>query len=331
MEYKNFWKIGENLEEDLKYTDSIQEIIEEQCKYLFQQTQGMIFGVFSEIKRADTVDIMAKSMSNIVKNISGITNLQKTFEESTTNDLIDANDMYFDKCYGFEICTEKYRFRLFELRMTPIYPVEIIVDEGICNNIGNTLRQIAIPTEKFNRFKISDEETFCKILQSILQDKKVRYIIAQLQNRIQSENKKKDCLPKKVIICEGRTDEVILQAIAQKLNQKVTIITANGKYKVPTVFDTVNRKSIKTNILIVVDSDGDEQNTKKMIVDKIGDEEYELAIINNTIEDWFTPDVANFSKLKLMQTIDTIIEDIDFAELSKVHESFAKVVTFLQK
>ena len=37
----------------------------------------------------------------------------------------------------------------------------------------------------------------------------------------------------------------------------------------PTVFDTVNRKSIKTNILIVVDSDGDEQSTKKMIVDKM--------------------------------------------------------------
>ena len=46
--------------------------------------------------------------------------------------------------HGFEICTEKYRFRLFELRMTPIYPIEIIIDEGICKNIGNKLSKVAI-------------------------------------------------------------------------------------------------------------------------------------------------------------------------------------------
>ena len=43
------------------------------------------------------------------------------------------------------------------------------------------------------------------------------------------------------------------------------------------------------------------------------------------------PEVADFSKLKLMQSIDSIIEDVDFAELSKTNESFAKVVNFMQK
>lgn len=42
------------------------------------------------------------------------------------------------------------------------------------------------------------------------------------------------------------------------------------------------------------------------------------------------PEVADFSKLKLMQSIDSIIEDVDFAELSKTHKSFAKVVNFMQ-
>lgn len=329
MEYKNYWIIDENSQDDLKYTDNIQKIIEEQCKYLFRYTKGKIFAVFSEIKTVDSVNVMAKAMSNIVKNISGITGLQENVEESTTSNLIDANIMYFDKRYGFEICTEKYKFRLFELRMTPIYPVEISVDEGICKNIGNTLAKIAIPMEKSNHFKISDEATFCNVLQSILQDKKVRYIIGELQKRVQDI--KENDLPKKVIICEGRTDEIILQAIAQKLNQKVTIVTANGKYNVPAVFDAVNRKDTKYDILIVVDSDRNEEETKKMIVEKIGDDNYELAIINNSIEDWFMPKVADFSKLKLMQTIDVIIEDVDLAELSKTHESFAKVVAFLQR
>lgn len=330
MKYKNYWKIDEDSQKDLKYTDSISQIMEEQCKYLFQYTNGEIFGVFSEIKTEDSVALIAKNMSNLIKDISGITNLKETIDESTTKNLIDANNIYIDKLYSFEICTEKYKFRLFELKMTPLYPVEIIIDEGICKNIGNALIRIATPMESFNHFKINDEEVFCNVLQNILQDKKVRYIIKQLQNRMQDKNKCIDCLPKKVIICEGRSDEIILQAIAQKLNQKVTIITANGKYKVPTVFDAAKGKDTKASILIVVDSDGDEQNTQKMIVEKIGSTGYELAIINNRIEDWFFPEVADFSKLKLIQTINAIIDDVDFTELSKTHKSFAKVVTFLK-
>lgn len=132
-------------------------------------------------------------------------------------------------------------------------------------------------------------------------------------------------------MCEGRTDEVILQAIAQKLERNITIVVAEGKYNVPAVFDMVNGRNTKSRILIVVDSDEDEENTKKKFVEKLGKEGYELVIINNCIEDWFSPNLAGFSKLKLMQSIGSIIEDIDFAELSEKHESFAKVVEFISK
>lgn len=169
------------------------------------------------------------------------------------------------------------------------------------------------------------------MLQCVLQDKKVRYIIGELQKRVQENNEKEEYLPQKVIICEGQTDEKVLQAIAQKLNKKVTIVVSNGKYSVPAVFDAVNGKNRKSDILIVVDSDGDEEETKKMITDKIEADNYELAIINNCIEDWFMPDVADFSKLKLIQSIDTIIEEIDLVELSKTNEPLNKVVEFLQK
>lgn len=331
MEYKNYWGTDEDTQNDLLYTDSIHKIMNEQCTYLFQHTKGKIFAVFGEIKIDGSLFTVAKSMSNIFKCISGISGLQETIAESSTKNLIDANNMYFDKRYGFEICTEQYRFRLFELRMTPLYPVEIIIDEGICKNIGNTLAGIAIPMEKFNHFKISDEESFCNVLQAILQDKKVRYIITELQKRVQDKNMKEKYLPEKVIICEGQTDEIVLQAIAQKLNKKVTIAVANGKYNVPIFFDSVKGKNNKSKILIVVDSDGNVEETQKLIYENIGDNNYDLAIIDNRIEDWFMPEVADFSKLKLVQSIDAIIEDVDFAELSKTHESFAKVVDFLEK
>ena len=292
MEYKNYWEISGDSQNNLLYTDNIHRIMDEQCKYLFQDTKGKIFAVFGEIKIDGSIFTVANAMSNIFKGVSGITGLQETVAELSTKNMIDADAMYFDKRYGFEICTEKYRFRLFELR---INPVEITIDEGICKNIGNTLAKTAIPMEKFNRFKISNDETFCDVLQAVLQDRKVRYIIGELQRRVPDKNEKQESLPSKVIICEGQTDEIILQAISRKLNQKVTTIIANGKYNIPTFFDTVKEKNTKSNILIVVDSDGDEEGTKKLINQKINDDYYDLVIINNKIEDWFMPEVADFS------------------------------------
>lgn len=43
------------------------------------------------------------------------------------------------------------------------------------------------------------------------------------------------------------------------------------------------------------------------------------------------PGVKDFSKLRLVQLIDTIVEETNFEEVCRMHESFAKVVGFLQK
>ena len=331
MENNNFWGMDMDSPDELKYTDNIHKIMSEQCNYLYQYTQGKVFAIFGEIKFDGSLIAVARAMSNMFKGVSGISGVQETVAEVSTKELIDANCMYYEKSYGFEICTEKYRFRLFELKLTPVYPVEIIIDEGICKNVETVLARIAIPTQKANGFIINDEDVFCDVLQRILQDKKVRYIISELKRRVQEDTKEDVVLPNKVILCEGKTDEVILQAIAQKLGCKVTIVVAEGKYNVPKAFDMIRGKNTKSSILILVDSDEDEESTKKVISEKIGPSGYELAIANNSIEDWFASDIAGFSKLKLMQSIGSIIDAIDFEELSKKHEAFKTVVEFMRK
>lgn len=331
MEYENYWIVDDEGHEDLKYTENICKIMEQQCRYLFDYTNGCVFAAFDEIKTEGSIIATAKTMANAFRILSGKMELQETIAESSTKNLIDANNMYFDKRYGFEICTEEYRFRVFELRMTPIYPVEINIDEGICKNIRNTLDRVAIPMEKVNYFRIGDEEAFCNVLQAILQDKKVRYIVGELQKRVQERNANKENLPGKVIICEGQTDEIVLQAIAKKLNKEVTIVVANGKYNVPAVLEGVRMKSSKPEILVVVDSDGDEEQTRNIIVEKLGVGGYELAIVNSCIEDWFMPETEKFSKLKFMYLVNSMVEEADFEELGKAHKSFAKVVEFLQR
>ena len=328
MEYKNYWNINKDTLEDLEYTDNISGIMEAQAKYLFTYTQGKVFAVFDEMKIDGSLSDNISVMSNAMKVISGVVGFQQKVSKTSADELLDANSMYFDKRYGFEICTEKYRFRLFELRMKPIYPIEIIIDAGICENIKNELDKIAIPMEKSNQYILVDEECFCNVLQKILQDRKVHYIISELQRRM---NHQEESIPRKVIICEGQTDEIILQAIARKLDKKVTIVVANGKYNVPSVFDAVKGKNDKSEILLVVDSNGEEDETRKMITDDMGSECYELAVINNSIEDWFMPEVTDFSKMKLIYVIDSILETMDWDSLKENQQSFADVVEFLEK
>lgn len=50
MEYKNYWGISEDTQNDLVYTDSIYKIMDEQCTYLFQHTKGKIFAVLVSSK-----------------------------------------------------------------------------------------------------------------------------------------------------------------------------------------------------------------------------------------------------------------------------------------
>ena len=331
MEFENYWGLTENFQEELRRTDNIFKIMDDQCKYLFQYTKGNVFAVFGEIKLDGSMFAVAKIMANVLRGVSGISGIEETIAESSTKKLIDASDMYFFKRYGFEVCTEKYRFRLFELRVTPIYPVEIIVDEGICKNIGTTLMNISVPMEKANHFQIGDEETFCNVLQNVLKDRKVRYIIEELQKRVQVEKESSVYLPQKVIICEGKTDEIILNAIARKLEKKIMIVVANGKYNVPAIFDRVREKNTESKVLIVVDSDGMEAETRKTFMEKIDSDYCQLTIINNCIEDWFMPEVADFSKLKLMQSIDSIIKKADFVELRNTYKSFDEVIEFIEK
>ena len=328
MEYKNYWNINKDTLEDLEYTDNISGIMEAQAKYLFTYTQGKVFAVFDEMKIDGSLSDNISVMPNAMKVISGVVGFQQKVSKTSADELLDANSMYFDKRYGFEICTEKYRFRLFELRMKPIYPIEIIIDAGICENIKNELDKIAIPMEKSNQYILVDEECFCNVLQKILQDRKVHYIISELQRRM---NHQEESIPRKVIICEGQTDEIILQAIARKLDKKVTIVVAKGKYNVHSVFDAVKGKNDKSEILLVVDSNGEEDETRKMITDDMGSEGYELAVINNSIEDWFMPEVTDFSKMKLIYVIDSILETMDWDSLKENQQSFADVVEFLEK
>lgn len=323
----NFWGFDNCYNDEPVSTDRIIEIMNKQCRYLYEYTQGKVFAIFDVVKREGALFSVIKKMSEVSNSVSG--SVQEKVGEKFSNELVDASDIYYEKEYGFEIYTDTYRYRLFSLNMASIYPVTMKIEEVVYGHIENELRLIGIKSDKEKNIVIDDEESFCDVLKLLLQDKKVRYIISELKKRALSENDMYGS--NKIIVCEGRTDDIIIQAIAEKLNCVPRIVIAGDKNKVPDVVASVKKRNTNAQVLVIIDSDGEEVKTRELVEKIAGKEGYELAIVKNQIEDWFMPEVKNFSKLKLIQTIDDIIDKVDFDELSKEHESFYKLIDFLKK
>lgn len=335
MEYKDFWGFTNENQAPVQYTKEIFNIMEHQCKMLLKHTDNNVFGVFGEMNNDGSFVKALNIFATALKGATGMAGTTETIDGMSTNELIDAGDMLHKQRYAFEICNETYRFRVFTILIAPIFPVEMFINADIYKSIARRIKGIVKLDDTEERITIPNEDVFETVLQMILMDAKVHYIVTELEKQAKIAQKNKDNPLNKVIICEGRIDAIILQSIAQKLNKKVSIVTASGNARnaevFAQIFSAVRKKNDLANVLVVVDSDGDEAGARNQIESKLGHDGYELVIVNNRIEDWFSPKVANFGALKLMHSISAIIEEANFEELYHKHDSFARVIDFLRK
>ena len=195
MEYKSYWGFGEQERAVLRPTNKIFDIMDYQCKELSKHTEGNVFGVFDEIKKDGSLIKTASVIATVLRSVSGVTEVTESVGEMSTKDLIDADEMYWKKWFAFEICTEKYRFRVFSMLITPVFPVEITINDGVYKNIANKIERIAKPSKMDNGFLIEDEDVLCNVLQEILSDRKVLYIVNELTRQGRLEQSTKEKLP----------------------------------------------------------------------------------------------------------------------------------------
>lgn len=328
MDYENLWKTDSGDTQYTKSTENIILLMNAQCNYLSMDTEGKVFAVFGEIKKDGVISAMLQTLAYVTNSVSGVMGNQETIDGLSTEHLIDAKSMYFEKTFGFEICDEKYRYRAFELKMTPVYPVEMRIDEDIYKHIRTEIDDYVSQGDSCSII-VENDENFKQVIKRIFSDQKVRYIISELKSR--AEHNKAVEVPRKVIICEGRNDEIIINAVARKLGSDVMIVVADGKTRVPQVFDNVKAKNSELSVLVIVDGDNDYEATKKMVETSIKCTDYKLIIAENTIEDWFINDITKYSKLKLMQQIVAIIEQKDLTEIRKKYKSFDEFIDFLEQ
>ena len=122
MTYENLWDIP-SVNEVLNSTDNIFDIMKAQGQYLKENTNGRIFGKFSKIKTINPLSTMGAALTAFAP--------REVLQNNDSSALADANELYRDQKYGFEIYNSAYKFRVFEMIILPVYPAQIIIDEGV--------------------------------------------------------------------------------------------------------------------------------------------------------------------------------------------------------
>lgn len=148
-----------------------------------------------------------------------------------------------------------------------------------------------------------------------------------------------------VIICEGKTDQLILSLLSKLImqnngiNKKVSIVAAMGKFSVARVASNI-KSSIESGskLLMVTDSDGDIEGTKEKFGKIVDYQEEELIVIDDKIEVWLENKNENlrevFSRLKFEEKREVIaarIKTLDIEQLKADQESFNQFYSLVSK
>lgn len=131
-----------------------------------------------------------------------------------------------------------------------------------------------------------------------------------------------------IIICEGKTDELVLNLLCQKMNMNKTIIkiiVANGARNIPLLANKIMADTPKREVVLVTDSDGNETRVQNMLREIIGKQEgWSAVIINDSIEDWFGVDKRKYrgKRRELLVALTEKVLSVDVEIMRKEVASF---------
>ena len=159
----SLWPNFEN--EGLEDNNAI-TILREQAKAIKSETDGRVRATFSKIQYKSGMITTVKAFSQMAASI-GV-----PVEDEPEEDLKDKTDInvLFDSTrYRFEIYNSEYRFRLFILNYSELFPISLIVDEGISKEISYN-----------NNESISSNSELEYILSEIFGSQKVRTVVSKM-------------------------------------------------------------------------------------------------------------------------------------------------------
>ena len=156
------------IDDKLQDNNSIR-IIKEQSKFLENKTEGLVKASFKKSKYVTALEGALKKYGEISKKLIGET-VEKEEDEELLNKE-DFNDRFIDKEYNFTIYNANYKFRVFSLLYREEYPIYLLADAGINEELKIEYK-----------YTISTDEDLKELLKRILGSNKVKIIVSRMYN-----------------------------------------------------------------------------------------------------------------------------------------------------
>lgn len=144
-----------------------------------------------------------------------------------------------------------------------------------------------------------------------------------------------------LFVVEGYTDQMIISHLASRvlerydLERNLDFIVAMGKIGVANLANSTQFSSPASKVVFVVDSDGDEEETKRTLARHLEYPEDNVLIIHPTIEAWvFTTDEEYLKYFRVnlaagRQMLIKRLSNVDIDQLKKKSQSFERFVRLL--
>lgn len=158
-------------------TSNIPAYFDGQGRKLSEASGGRITGVFAETRLVNDALSASYDVSAAAKIAAALASMPKPPELR----LQDADEMYEEKEYCFEIRSDTYRFRLLTLRFGPLYPVTMRVDDGVFRDLSGSSGRFSLTKDGHPRqLSIKDDEDLDAVFRMLLGSRKLNYICNRL-------------------------------------------------------------------------------------------------------------------------------------------------------
>lgn len=153
-------------EQVIEQNDAI-GILRAQARAIKNQTGGIVNATFSKMSYKPGPTNALKALGQAMSSMSA-----PVYEEVLDKELADKKDvntLYKKVKYKFELYNDDYRFRLFVLNYSEMFPISLEVDEGVLEDI-----------QYKNNSPIANNKELKEALTDIFSSNKVRTVITKM-------------------------------------------------------------------------------------------------------------------------------------------------------
>lgn len=152
---------------ELNTTDNVVGLMGKCARSLGDKTHGKVRARFIKVKAL----VGAQALADLLKTSPQL---------SSNDELSDANGLYSDKRYAFDIVNDTYRFRLLVMDLKPVYPIKLTFDEGVFEEMRKSSLESRRCANEASSLSVVSDDALMATFSEAISTKKVRYLLQKL-------------------------------------------------------------------------------------------------------------------------------------------------------